>query len=179
MEREESAPAEPQPGKVGRSAAACHTCRSKKVKCSGSYPCRYCSKRNLECQFPGHGKRKLFSVSDIQNLEDRLHLYEQQSGQPSAKVARVARSESEGHVVLSSTASMEREESASAEPQPGKVARSAAACHTCRSKKVKFSRTRQTKVVFRLGYPKPRRSPAIVRTTERPAVSQGSTSRKI
>ncbi|CRK09958.1 hypothetical protein BN1723_015541 [Verticillium longisporum] len=65
MEREESAPAEPQPGKVGRSAAA-----------------------------------------DIQNLEDRLHLYEQQSGQPSAKVARVARSESEGHVVLSSTASV-------------------------------------------------------------------------
>lgn len=106
MEREESAPAEPQPGKVARSAAACHTCRSKKVKCSGSYPCRYCSKRNLECQFPGHGKRKLFSVSDIQNLEDRLHLYEQQSGQPSAKVARVARSESEGHVVLSSTASV-------------------------------------------------------------------------
>ncbi|KAG7103088.1 Proline utilization trans-activator like protein [Verticillium longisporum] len=106
MEREESASAEPQPGKVARSAAACHTCRSKKVKCSGSYPCRYCSKRNLECQFPGHGKRKLFSVSDIQNLEDRLQLYEQQSGQPSAKVARVARSESEGHVVLSSTASV-------------------------------------------------------------------------
>ncbi|CRK39645.1 hypothetical protein BN1723_015560 [Verticillium longisporum] len=65
MEREESASAEPQPGKVARSAAA-----------------------------------------DIQNLEDRLQLYEQQSGQPSAKVARVARSESEGHVVLSSTASV-------------------------------------------------------------------------
>ena len=54
----------------------CLTCRKKKVKCSGSQPCRYCEKRSIECTFPGNGRRKVYPVAYIQNLQDRVSRYE-------------------------------------------------------------------------------------------------------
>ena len=40
----------------------CDACRERKVKCSGSHPCRFCSRRCLECVFRENRKRKLYSV---------------------------------------------------------------------------------------------------------------------
>ncbi|KAJ5162094.1 hypothetical protein N7492_007486 [Penicillium capsulatum] len=42
--------------------AACNTCRSKKVRCSGTVPCVYCSKRGLNCEIPEQGQRRLYSI---------------------------------------------------------------------------------------------------------------------
>ncbi|OHE97723.1 hypothetical protein CORC01_06928 [Colletotrichum orchidophilum] len=50
----------------------------KKVKCSGEAPCTYCSKRDLECQFPEPGKKRVYSVTRIQDLQERLARYEGQ-----------------------------------------------------------------------------------------------------
>lgn len=45
-----------------RTSTACQTCRDKKVKCSGAYPCLYCSKRRLKCVFlNADNNRRLYS----------------------------------------------------------------------------------------------------------------------
>ncbi|KAK1994784.1 hypothetical protein LX36DRAFT_613646 [Colletotrichum falcatum] len=76
---------------VGREAAkaisACLTCRRKKVKCSGDAPCAYCSRRDLECKFPEPAKKRVYSVTRIQDLQERLARYESQgSGIATANV---------------------------------------------------------------------------------------------
>ncbi|OQU97036.1 Fungal Zn2-Cys6 binuclear cluster domain-containing protein [Cladophialophora immunda] len=54
---------------TGRIPRACVACRDKKVKCSGSQPCQYCSKRSLHCLFPEVEKKKLYSVAYVEDLE--------------------------------------------------------------------------------------------------------------
>ncbi|KAK1676111.1 hypothetical protein BDP55DRAFT_121085 [Colletotrichum godetiae] len=48
---------------AARTSNACQICRDKKVKCSGQRPCKYCSKRGLDCVFSASEKRKLYSIS--------------------------------------------------------------------------------------------------------------------
>ncbi|KAL4967999.1 uncharacterized protein BDV14DRAFT_206718 [Aspergillus stella-maris] len=55
---------------------ACLLCRQRKVKCSGTSPCIYCTKRGLDCSFSEHGKRRAYSVARIEYLEARLASYE-------------------------------------------------------------------------------------------------------
>ncbi|KAL2821151.1 hypothetical protein BJX63DRAFT_379487 [Aspergillus granulosus] len=56
---------------AARTRIACTACRERKIKCSGKQPCRYCTKRNLECVIPENSKRKLYSVAYVQDLERR------------------------------------------------------------------------------------------------------------
>ncbi|KAK9852985.1 hypothetical protein MYU51_007511 [Penicillium brevicompactum] len=56
--------------------AACFTCRRKKVRCSGTSPCTYCSKRGLECALPELGQRRAYSILQVQKLRDRLARFE-------------------------------------------------------------------------------------------------------
>ncbi|KAK7217777.1 hypothetical protein V2G26_005780 [Clonostachys chloroleuca] len=55
---------------------ACLTCRKKKVKCSGIVPCEYCQKRGLQCSAPLRQERKVYSVTHVEDLENRLAQYE-------------------------------------------------------------------------------------------------------
>uniref|UniRef100_A0A8H7KAX0 Zn(2)-C6 fungal-type domain-containing protein n=1 Tax=Bionectria ochroleuca TaxID=29856 RepID=A0A8H7KAX0_BIOOC len=55
---------------------ACLTCRKKKVKCSGIVPCEYCQKRGLQCSAPLRQERKVYSVTHVEGLENRLAQYE-------------------------------------------------------------------------------------------------------
>ncbi|TID04271.1 putative transcriptional regulatory protein C3C7.04 [Colletotrichum higginsianum] len=61
---------------AARTSNACQICRDKKVKCSGQRPCKYCAKRGLECVFSAAEKRKLYSVSQIRELEGKVAYYE-------------------------------------------------------------------------------------------------------
>ncbi|KAH7029866.1 uncharacterized protein B0I36DRAFT_364339 [Microdochium trichocladiopsis] len=54
----------------------CLTCRSRKVKCSGTVPCAYCSKRGLACHRHDPGERRFYSVEKIRDLEARLARFE-------------------------------------------------------------------------------------------------------
>ncbi|KAK1532308.1 uncharacterized protein CCOS01_04291 [Colletotrichum costaricense] len=69
---------------AARTSNACQICRDKKVKCSGQRPCKYCAKRDLECVFSASEKRKLYSVSQIRELEDKVAYYERRRGERSA-----------------------------------------------------------------------------------------------
>ncbi|KAJ4154669.1 hypothetical protein NW765_015703 [Fusarium oxysporum] len=55
---------------------ACLTCRKKKVKCSGTVPCEYCHKRGLQCSVPLRQERKVYPVTHVEDLENRLAQYE-------------------------------------------------------------------------------------------------------
>ncbi|TIC99993.1 putative transcriptional regulatory protein C3C7.04 [Colletotrichum higginsianum] len=63
---------------IAKTISACLTCRRKKVKCSGDAPCTYCNRRDLECKFPEPGKKRVYSVTRIQDLQERLARYESQ-----------------------------------------------------------------------------------------------------
>ncbi|KAH8672931.1 hypothetical protein BGZ61DRAFT_427508 [Ilyonectria robusta] len=63
---------------AARTSTACHVCRDKKVKCSGSWPCRYCSKRRLNCVFSASEKRKMYPVAQIEQLQQKVAGYESQ-----------------------------------------------------------------------------------------------------
>ncbi|KAK2031066.1 hypothetical protein LX32DRAFT_662090 [Colletotrichum zoysiae] len=65
---------------AAKTISACLTCRRKKVKCSGDAPCSYCSRRDLECKFPEPAKKRVYSVTRIQDLQERLARYESQGG---------------------------------------------------------------------------------------------------
>ncbi|KAK2669635.1 hypothetical protein RAB80_015161 [Fusarium oxysporum f. sp. vasinfectum] len=74
-----------------RTSTACLMCRDKKVKCSGTRPCVYCVKRGLDCVFTRPSRRRLYSVTHIRNLEERVAQYENRddisqagSGQPAS-----------------------------------------------------------------------------------------------
>ncbi|KAF6809169.1 fungal specific transcription factor domain-containing protein [Colletotrichum plurivorum] len=80
MEADAEAPRRLSPGTkagVGRDAAKTISAR-KKVKCSGDKPCTYCHRRDLECRFPEPGKKRVYSVTRIQDLQERLARYESQ-----------------------------------------------------------------------------------------------------
>ncbi|KAK1574622.1 uncharacterized protein LY79DRAFT_593184 [Colletotrichum navitas] len=66
---------------AAKTISACLTCRRKKVKCSGDAPCTYCSRRDLECKFPEPAKKRVYSVTRIQDLQERLARYESQASQ--------------------------------------------------------------------------------------------------
>ncbi|RMJ09572.1 hypothetical protein CDV36_010812 [Fusarium kuroshium] len=74
----------------------CHTCRSKKVKCSGTAPCQYCSKRGLSCSISPLGPRRIYSVTKIAELESRLARYESEGTEPLSNNGTRPRSESSG-----------------------------------------------------------------------------------
>ncbi|KAL6415395.1 hypothetical protein AUP68_01950 [Ilyonectria robusta] len=63
---------------AARTSTACYVCRDKKVKCSGSWPCRYCSKRRLNCVFSASEKRKMYPVAQIEQLQQKVAGYESQ-----------------------------------------------------------------------------------------------------
>ncbi|KAM5357968.1 hypothetical protein ACJZ2D_015736 [Fusarium nematophilum] len=75
----------------GTVVIACHTCRLKKVKCSGTVPCQYCSKRGLSCSISPHGPRRVYSVTKIAELESRLARYEEH-GSSTSSIANEATS---------------------------------------------------------------------------------------
>ncbi|KAF5027368.1 hypothetical protein F66182_528 [Fusarium sp. NRRL 66182] len=67
----------PEGGKDARKAPlACLTCRKKKVRCSGTTPCQYCTKRGLDCRVPEHGHKRMYMASRIEELESKLARYE-------------------------------------------------------------------------------------------------------
>ncbi|KAF4991518.1 hypothetical protein FGRMN_7762 [Fusarium graminum] len=75
MARKRSAPSDE--GKDARKASlACLTCRKKKVRCSGTTPCQYCSKRGLDCRVPEHGHKRMYMANRIEELESKLARYE-------------------------------------------------------------------------------------------------------
>ncbi|KAE8374877.1 FAD-linked oxidoreductase-like protein [Aspergillus bertholletiae] len=53
------------------------SCRRRKVKCSGDQPCRSCVRHNWEC-VPGHAGRRRYTEAHVQNLLDKIRLYEEQ-----------------------------------------------------------------------------------------------------
>ncbi|KAI9168077.1 transcriptional regulatory protein [Paramyrothecium foliicola] len=63
-----------------RTSTACRMCRDKKVKCSGTRPCDFCVKRGLECVFSQVPKRRLYSVTHIRDLEEKVAQYEKNHG---------------------------------------------------------------------------------------------------
>ncbi|EEU33481.1 uncharacterized protein NECHADRAFT_98443 [Fusarium vanettenii 77-13-4] len=70
----------PSTSSVQRAAVATAlTCRAKKVKCSGTVPCQYCSRRSLPCSINPHGPRRVYSANKIAELESRLERYEERS----------------------------------------------------------------------------------------------------
>lgn len=50
----------------------CIPCRDRKIKCSRTQPCRYCTKKQLPCAFSEVGKRKLYPVEYVEQLEEKL-----------------------------------------------------------------------------------------------------------
>ncbi|KAM5526735.1 hypothetical protein FOXYSP1_20854 [Fusarium oxysporum f. sp. phaseoli] len=54
---------------AARASTACTHCRRRKIKCSGEIPCRYCTKRGFSCTFPENGRKKLYPVQYVQQLE--------------------------------------------------------------------------------------------------------------
>ncbi|KAL5042077.1 hypothetical protein BDW71DRAFT_200866 [Aspergillus fruticulosus] len=70
---------------AARTRIACTACRERKIKCSGEQPCRYCTKRNLQCVVPENSKRKLYSVAYVQDLERRV-LSQESSGRENGRV---------------------------------------------------------------------------------------------
>ncbi|KAM0331160.1 hypothetical protein ACHAPQ_006123 [Fusarium lateritium] len=75
MARKRSAPSDE--GKDARKASlACLTCRKKKVRCSGTTPCQYCTKRGLDCRVPEHGHKRMYMANRIEELESKLARYE-------------------------------------------------------------------------------------------------------
>lgn len=54
---------------AARTTRACATCRERKIKCSGTQPCRYCTQRRRQCNFPENVRKKLYSVDYVQELE--------------------------------------------------------------------------------------------------------------
>ncbi|OBS19696.1 hypothetical protein FPOA_11421 [Fusarium poae] len=74
MARKRSAPSD---GKDARKTSlACLTCRKKKVRCSGTTPCQYCTKRGLDCTVPEHGHKRMYMANRIEELESKLARYE-------------------------------------------------------------------------------------------------------
>ncbi|KAK2055294.1 hypothetical protein LY76DRAFT_596179 [Colletotrichum caudatum] len=73
---------------AAKTISACLTCRRKKVKCSGDAPCSYCSRRDLECKFPEPVQKRVYSVTRIQDLQERLARYESQGGSLTTANAR-------------------------------------------------------------------------------------------
>ncbi|KAI9925483.1 hypothetical protein MW887_005864 [Aspergillus wentii] len=59
-----------------RTANACESCRRRKVKCSGSQPCRSCTRHNWECVFGGSGRSR-YSETHVRGLLDRIRVYEE------------------------------------------------------------------------------------------------------
>ncbi|CAI7586793.1 unnamed protein product [Penicillium pancosmium] len=59
-----------------KTPTACATCRSKKVKCSGTIPCDYCEDRRLECRPASKTQRRFYSVEYVEELERRLETCE-------------------------------------------------------------------------------------------------------
>ncbi|KAI8669582.1 hypothetical protein NCS57_00773500 [Fusarium keratoplasticum] len=57
---------------------ACLTCRKKKVRCSGTTPCQYCTKRGLDCRVPEHGHKRMYMANRIEELESKLARYEKE-----------------------------------------------------------------------------------------------------
>lgn len=64
---------------VLKSYHSCNSCRERKIKCSGSHPCTYCSKRRRPCLFPETTKRKLYSVEYVEELEQQTAAMRRQS----------------------------------------------------------------------------------------------------
>ncbi|KAH7138452.1 fungal-specific transcription factor domain-containing protein [Dendryphion nanum] len=59
-------------GEAARTSQACMSCRERKIKCCGNQPCRYCSKKQLVCDFPDTVRKKFYSVKYVEDLERRL-----------------------------------------------------------------------------------------------------------
>ncbi|KAJ3527303.1 hypothetical protein NM208_g10767 [Fusarium decemcellulare] len=57
---------------------SCLTCRKKKVRCSGTTPCQYCTKRGLDCRVPEHGHKRMYMANRIEELESKLARYEKE-----------------------------------------------------------------------------------------------------
>ncbi|KAL7908500.1 fungal-specific transcription factor domain-containing protein [Trichoderma velutinum] len=58
-------------GEAARTSTACVACRDRKIKCSGTHPCRYCFKKRLSCVFPENVKKRLYSVEYVRSLEEK------------------------------------------------------------------------------------------------------------
>ncbi|KAF5530045.1 Nudix hydrolase [Fusarium mexicanum] len=64
---------DPNPEPRLRVAKACETCRRRKRKCDGNYPCSSCFKNNIECIYVlERPKRKQRDSELVSNLEDQV-----------------------------------------------------------------------------------------------------------
>lgn len=50
----------------------CNACRERKVKCCGSWPCTYCTKRQRACVFTERQRKKLYPIGYVQALEEKV-----------------------------------------------------------------------------------------------------------
>ncbi|CAG8394158.1 unnamed protein product [Penicillium salamii] len=51
-----------------RVARACGRCRDQKIRCTGSYPCDQCSKRNYDCHFDSMSERILVTRRRVKHI---------------------------------------------------------------------------------------------------------------
>ncbi|PWY64980.1 hypothetical protein BO94DRAFT_428520, partial [Aspergillus sclerotioniger CBS 115572] len=96
---------------------SCAVCRRKKVKCSGSCPCDYCRKRDLECHLP-RSRRRVYSVEYVQEMKSRLAQYEKSNQAQTPCVPAGSTRPSGADRVSSATGSPHDFASASSAPPP-------------------------------------------------------------
>jgi proline utilization trans-activator len=58
-----------QPVQPRRSVRACQNCHAKKVKCTGSWPCRYCTRRHLNCVFANVERPNLVGPRGVERYQ--------------------------------------------------------------------------------------------------------------
>ncbi|KAF2014288.1 hypothetical protein BU24DRAFT_423283 [Aaosphaeria arxii CBS 175.79] len=56
-----------------RTTKACHNCRRRKIRCSGTTPCRYCLEQDVECEYqPGRRDRLRDATDRVESLSSLL-----------------------------------------------------------------------------------------------------------
>ncbi|KAH7067311.1 hypothetical protein BKA63DRAFT_424516 [Paraphoma chrysanthemicola] len=72
------------PVEAARTQQACTACRERKIKCCGNQPCRYCSKRGLDCAFIEVGRKKMYPVAYVEELERTVSGNTARTAEPSS-----------------------------------------------------------------------------------------------
>lgn len=63
---------EPSDRSRARASLACYMCQRKKIRCSGTFPCTNCQRRNWSCRFDAQadGRRKANNRRTVQDLNE-------------------------------------------------------------------------------------------------------------
>ncbi len=67
-------PPDPSSRSRTRSSLACFMCQKKKIKCTGTFPCANCLRRNWSCRFDAEadGRRKANNRRTVQGLNEAM-----------------------------------------------------------------------------------------------------------